>query len=291
MSHIAELFPAMPDDQLRALADDIMARGLLDPIITFNGHIIDGRHRYMACQMAGVEPRFATFEGTEADALGCAVSHNVHRRNMGPAQRAMVAGRLANLRNGQRADLAASMDAASVTQGQAAKLLNVSRPSVQRAREVLAHGNPELIAAVDRGEMSVRKAATTARATSATSQEASPDRSAGAKKAKPERHAVHRKMHYRKPNREVDRAISALDGICIGLDRIDLADLDPSRCAEWSADFKKIASTISAFSRSLANGTQHSTQSLKVRHGSRLGPDDRSCGAAEAVNDMGQQAH
>jgi N6-adenosine-specific RNA methylase IME4 len=78
------------------------------------------------------------------------------------SQRAMVAGKLANLRDGQRADLAASIDAPSITQSQAAELLNVSRPSVQRAREVLDHGAPELVAAVERGEVSVSAAATIA---------------------------------------------------------------------------------------------------------------------------------
>lgn len=47
----------------------------------------------------------------------------------------MVAARLANLRDGQRADRAASIDAPSVTQQQAADLLNVSRPLTSRRRK------------------------------------------------------------------------------------------------------------------------------------------------------------
>lgn len=65
----------------------------------------------------------------------------------------MVAGKLANL-PAYRPTVSASIEA--LTQRQAAELLNVSRPSVQRAREVLDHGVPELVAAVERVEMVMR---------------------------------------------------------------------------------------------------------------------------------------
>ncbi len=51
----------------------------------------------------------------------------------------------------------ASIEAPS--QVEAAERLNVSRSSVQRAREVLDHGSPELVSAVERGRVSVSAAA------------------------------------------------------------------------------------------------------------------------------------
>jgi ParB family chromosome partitioning protein len=97
------------------------------------------------------------YGGDETSLVAFVVSLNLHRRHLDESQRAMVAGKLANLKHGQRAD--ASIDASAVTQRQAAELLNVSRPSVQLAREVLDHGAPELVAAVERGEVSVSAAA------------------------------------------------------------------------------------------------------------------------------------
>ncbi|MBB5270312.1 hypothetical protein [Quisquiliibacterium transsilvanicum] len=74
----------------------------------------------------------------------------------------MVAGKLAKLRKG--ANQHAPIGAPAVSQDAAAELLNVGRRSVQRAREVLDHGAPELVAAVERGEVSVSAAANAARA-------------------------------------------------------------------------------------------------------------------------------
>lgn len=62
------------------------------------------------------------------------------------SQRAMVAGRLANLGDGQRkAPSPIGEPQSAVTQGEAAAMLNVGKRSVERAREVIDNGAPELL--------------------------------------------------------------------------------------------------------------------------------------------------
>lgn len=83
------------------------------------------------------------------------MSQNLHRRHLDESQRAMVAAGIANMKREdtlkQNAD--ASIDAtAGVSQDRAAKMLNVSRPSVQRAVAVLNTGTPELQQAVKDGD-------------------------------------------------------------------------------------------------------------------------------------------
>jgi len=85
------------------------------------------------------------------------VSLNLHRRHLNESQRAMVADRLTTLQRG-RSETNASIDA-FVTQPQAAKMLNVARESVQRARKVRESNNEPLIASVNSGEVSVSSAA------------------------------------------------------------------------------------------------------------------------------------
>ena len=156
---VADIFPRMTAAEYAALRDDIEAHGQREPIWVFDGQIIDGRHRAQACEELGIEPAVREYDGDESGLVGFVVSLNLHRRHLDESQRALVAGRLASLTHGGDRSKA-SIDA--LTQRQAAELLNVSRPSVQRAREVLDHGAPELVAAVERGEVSVSAAATIA---------------------------------------------------------------------------------------------------------------------------------
>src|SRR5262249_46930029 len=74
------------------------------------------------------------------------------------SQRAMIAATLANMRQGERTDLP-SIEGKFVSQEQAATLLNVGTASVERAKIVQNSGDPELIAAVEAGELSVSGAA------------------------------------------------------------------------------------------------------------------------------------
>lgn len=159
---LADLFPLVSGDEFRALVDDIDQHGLMDAIVLHEGLILDGRNRYNACLAAGVEPRFTHYDGDNP--LAFVLSSNLHRRHLDESQRAMVAARIATLPHGgavyRQND--ASIDA-SKTQPAAASALNVSRPSVQRARVVIDHGAPELVTAVDQGTVPVAAAADVAR--------------------------------------------------------------------------------------------------------------------------------
>lgn len=95
-------------------------------------------------------------QSADDDPLGFVVSLNLHRRHLDESQRAMVAARIANLNDGQRADHAqAASNEAPVTQSRSAEMLNVSRSAVQRAKQVITEGAPELVQAVERGEVTV----------------------------------------------------------------------------------------------------------------------------------------
>jgi DNA-binding transcriptional regulator YdaS (Cro superfamily) len=67
----------------------------------------------------------------------------------------MVAAKLANMARGDNQH--ASIEATS--QSAAAELLNISRSAVQRATTVQAQGAAELVAAVEKGKVSVSAAA------------------------------------------------------------------------------------------------------------------------------------
>jgi ParB-like chromosome segregation protein Spo0J len=77
------------EEELAELAADIRARGLLQPIVLdAEGRVLDGRNRFAACELAGIEPRFETYEGDDPD--GYALAVNGQRREMNKGQKAVV---------------------------------------------------------------------------------------------------------------------------------------------------------------------------------------------------------
>ena len=85
-----KLFPPLGKDELRELAEDIKQNGLLNDITILDGKILDGRNRYEACGIAGVEPRFVEWSG-EGSPVEWVISQNLFRRHLSSSQRAVVA--------------------------------------------------------------------------------------------------------------------------------------------------------------------------------------------------------
>lgn len=172
----ADLFPMMEAEELRALADDIKAHGLHNPVTlyTLDGkrQILDGRNRARACEMVGVSPAFEAWTG-EGSPVEWVVSQNIHRRHLTTSQRSMVAAGLvpmfeaeAHARSGARTDLSAKRrggpEAPPAAFGKAtekaAAVMSVSPRSVERAVKV-AREAPEVVEAVRSGKATVHAAA------------------------------------------------------------------------------------------------------------------------------------
>ena len=154
---IANIFPVIGGREFDELTADIKAKGLQNPVVLFDGKILDGRNRYRACLAAGVEPEFTEYAG--ADAVGYVVSLNLHRRHLTESQRGMVAAKLEQFTHGgdRKSDQDANLH---VDRARAAEMLNVSPRTVAAAAKVKDDGAPELVAAVESGKVSVSAAAT-----------------------------------------------------------------------------------------------------------------------------------
>lgn len=150
---ISMLFPLIEGEAFDELVTDIKAHGLHEPIVMFEGKVLDGRNRYRACAEAGIEPEFVNYTGT--DPVAYVVSRNLKRRHLSESQRAMVAAKLATLKRGDNQH----SPIGETSQARAAELLNVGKRSVERAADVRDHGAPELQHAVERGDVSVSAAA------------------------------------------------------------------------------------------------------------------------------------
>jgi ParB-like chromosome segregation protein Spo0J len=69
--------------------------GLIDPIVLFQGQVLDGWQRELACRETGTTPRYEEFAGDCDGAIRYAISANVKRQHLNESQRAMVAAKLA----------------------------------------------------------------------------------------------------------------------------------------------------------------------------------------------------
>lgn len=84
----ALFFPRLEGEEFAKLVEDVRAQGLLEPIVTCKGKILDGANRFRACKKAGVKPRFEKFDGNGA--LAYVISKNIHRRHLTADQRALI---------------------------------------------------------------------------------------------------------------------------------------------------------------------------------------------------------
>lgn len=151
----ANLFPWIEGAAFQELKADIAKNGVLEPIVFLDGAILDGRNRYVAARELGIEYPRVEYEGD--DPLGFVIAKNLARRHLSESQRGMVAAKLAKLPKGTNQHTAGPANLP--TQTQAAEMLNVSERTLRTAKVVEEQGAPELVAAVESGQVSVSAAA------------------------------------------------------------------------------------------------------------------------------------
>jgi hypothetical protein len=151
---LADVFPLLAGEEFETLVADIQTCGMHEPVWLYEGQILDGRNRYRACQLLGGDCATRDYPGN--DPLGFVLSMNLRRRHLDESQRAMIAARLATMRQGERTDLVEI--STKLSQEQAAELVHVSRETVVAAKKVLQDGATELAQAVDAGTLTVSAA-------------------------------------------------------------------------------------------------------------------------------------
>ena len=62
---LADIFPLIRGSEFVDLKADIAANGVHEPIVLFEGKILDGRNRFRACQETGVKPGFVEYHGDD----------------------------------------------------------------------------------------------------------------------------------------------------------------------------------------------------------------------------------
>lgn len=159
LSHrLADLLPLLDGAEFEALVEDIRAHGLRQPIVLFDGKVLDGRNRLSACQIACIEHRFTEFHGSEEDALAFVLSMNLARRHLTVAQRAAIAVKLLPYEQtraqGRRRDAAKGRQNFAGAEGRATEVagrrVGVSGENV-RIAAMLGEQAPDVLYAIEEG--------------------------------------------------------------------------------------------------------------------------------------------
>jgi N6-adenosine-specific RNA methylase IME4 len=173
---LADIFPLIEGSDFEDLVKDISTYGLREPITLLDGKILDGRNRFRASVAAKLLPetldelkatqikhfRHYAVPGAapppQEELIAFVVSKNLRRRQLDDDQRRMVAARLVNLRPGRPTEEKTSQSE-NISREKAAEMLTSDVPGIDRARAVLAHGVPEMAAAVEGRKITVATAA------------------------------------------------------------------------------------------------------------------------------------
>lgn len=136
---VAALFPMMSDEELDALAEDIKANGLQQPLVyDRDGVLIDGRNRQEACRRAGVEPTHTTLPDG-VDPVAFILSANIQRRHMSKGQQAMAVARAYSLHKKYEVGGGSGENRKKSDRGVASALSKVSRAHIDHAVAVLRY--------------------------------------------------------------------------------------------------------------------------------------------------------
>jgi ParB-like chromosome segregation protein Spo0J len=98
---LSAIFPPISDEDFGKLAADIKLHGLHQPIVRYQGKILDGNNRYRACELVKIAPKFTDFDGDDAQARNYVISVNIHRRHLSPDQRREIIAELLRLNPNQ----------------------------------------------------------------------------------------------------------------------------------------------------------------------------------------------
>lgn len=167
---LAEKFPMMPEPEITELATSIKTHGLKEPLVLFEGKILDGRNRKEACERAGLKLVTREF-GSEitdgSDPIQFVIDRNIHRRHLTDQQRIELAAEFAGMERGRpkKGDETenGSSEPLKLSVDKAAKKFNVKPSAVKRAVKVKKHASKAIKEKLKAGKISLSKAAKVAK--------------------------------------------------------------------------------------------------------------------------------
>lgn len=161
--------PPLSDNEYELLKADILEHGCRDPLVTWNGFIVDGHHRYKICSEYGIpfESVEMNFSG-EDEALIWIARNQFGRRNLNAFQRCELVLSLedalkAEAERRRRAGISLYRTTGETNRGEKtrdilASMAGVSHGLLRQVKAILENTDEETKAALRKGEMKINAA-------------------------------------------------------------------------------------------------------------------------------------
>jgi N6-adenosine-specific RNA methylase IME4 len=164
---LKSLIPPLTAEEFKQLETNVLAEGIREPIITWNGTIVDGHNRYELAQMYDLPYKTREMQFTTMD--NCKewmILNQFGRRNLSNYQRSLLALELeevlkerAKKTQGMRTDLTSSKNLEEVrTHKELEKLANVSHETIRKVKAIEAKAAEEVKVKLRTGEVSINQA-------------------------------------------------------------------------------------------------------------------------------------
>ena len=258
MQHpLSAAFPAMSADDFQALKGDIENTGQREPVMLFEGMVLDGWHRYRACTELGLPVEKFTF-AADGDPVAFVLSHNLHRRHLTASQRAAAVVACAEWVPPHRQKKGEMVSPLSKTNADMAKAASVSDRTIKDAKAAHKAGLTEVVTA---GAMTAQEAAAVARGT--------PEKP---KKAKAEAQAPAAPEPNAEELAEAHQTITSLseenDQLRdrIGVEAMDASEEEKTQTAETIRELRALVKTLEAENAALKSSRdQYMTEATQAK--------------------------
>jgi N6-adenosine-specific RNA methylase IME4 len=168
LQELESLIPPLSNEEFKQLERNILEEGIREPLITWNGILIDGHNRYRIAQehdmnYETLEKEFENINRVKE----WMINNQFGRRNLSNYQRSVLALQLEDVfrekakeNQGKRTDISQiSVESKPIdTQKEVAKIANVSHDTIAKVKKIEATATPEVKARLNTGTMSINEA-------------------------------------------------------------------------------------------------------------------------------------
>lgn len=149
------LIPPLDEETFKILENDILERGILNPLIVWNGYLVDGHHRLKIAQKYNIPFKTKELENfkTESEVMMWMIKNQFTRRNLSLFEKGVLA-----LKNWELLESVTDPEDMPNKDKYCKATFNISGDTVSRVKVLLNSNNEKLINAVKNGEKTLYEA-------------------------------------------------------------------------------------------------------------------------------------